>query len=393
MGPSLAKKGEAAATASAFWSVFAEELSCIVGDPAPTPEALRGEGQPPESAATNYTSVDALAEPLVALCLSGGGIRSASFGLGVLQGLARFGLLEKFHYLSTVSGGGYIGSFLTAWRSHEGDDARVFQKLNRPAHTDGKEADEVASIRAFSNYLTPHAGVFSPDTWTAIVIIIRNLVLNWMIFAPFFMGALLLPRFCRDLLDYTAFGMASDPWFLTWWAAGAATIGFTCASYGRRRSEAKWLTTGRFLWLVVLPLVAASIFLTARTAVLMRGVPPSGPPAARLGVGFGVVCYLTAWLLASLFLRFKRTSQAAPRNHFSALYDALAFGGIGRAGGISDRPGHDLGAALVAQPCRPRQDLLLAGSGRHELGHAERARWRVGLRRPAQLLLPRRHGP
>ena len=40
-----------------------------------------------------------------ALCLSGGGIRSATFGLGVIQGLARYGLLDKFHYLSTVSGG------------------------------------------------------------------------------------------------------------------------------------------------------------------------------------------------------------------------------------------------------------------------------------------------
>src|SRR5262245_57771329 len=51
-----------------------------------------------------------------ALCLSGGGIRSASFGLGVLQALARRDLLFRFHYLSTVSGGGYIGGWLSAWR-------------------------------------------------------------------------------------------------------------------------------------------------------------------------------------------------------------------------------------------------------------------------------------
>ena len=44
------------------------------------------------------------------LCLSGGGIRSATFGLGVLQSLARLQLLDKFDYLSTVSGGGYIGA-------------------------------------------------------------------------------------------------------------------------------------------------------------------------------------------------------------------------------------------------------------------------------------------
>src|SRR5262249_19535949 len=38
-----------------------------------------------------------------ALCLSGGGIRSAAFALGALQALASRGLLTRFHYLSTVS--------------------------------------------------------------------------------------------------------------------------------------------------------------------------------------------------------------------------------------------------------------------------------------------------
>src|SRR5579864_9216333 len=51
-----------------------------------------------------------------ALCISGGGIRSATFALGALQGLADLGILENFDYLSTVSGGGYIGSWLTAWK-------------------------------------------------------------------------------------------------------------------------------------------------------------------------------------------------------------------------------------------------------------------------------------
>ena len=52
---------------------------------------------------------------LTALCLSGGGIRSAAFALGVVQALARKGLLPHFHYLSTVSGGGYLGAWLSRW--------------------------------------------------------------------------------------------------------------------------------------------------------------------------------------------------------------------------------------------------------------------------------------
>ncbi|MBI3082268.1 MAG: patatin-like phospholipase family protein, partial [Gemmatimonadetes bacterium] len=48
----------------------------------------------------------------VGLACSGGGIRSATFCLGFFQGLAQHGLLRHVDYLSTVSGGGYFGSFL-----------------------------------------------------------------------------------------------------------------------------------------------------------------------------------------------------------------------------------------------------------------------------------------
>jgi Patatin-like phospholipase len=51
-------------------------------------------------------------EETIGLALSGGGIRSATFSLGVLQSLAKRGFLEKIDYLSTVSGGGYAGCFL-----------------------------------------------------------------------------------------------------------------------------------------------------------------------------------------------------------------------------------------------------------------------------------------
>jgi len=52
--------------------------------------------------------------PLVGLGLSGGGIRSATFCLGVLQGLAEKGVIRLVDYLSTVSGGGYLGACLTS---------------------------------------------------------------------------------------------------------------------------------------------------------------------------------------------------------------------------------------------------------------------------------------
>jgi hypothetical protein len=55
----------------------------------------------------------------VGLALSGGGIRSATFCLGFLQQLHRLKLLRIFDYLSTVSGGGYVGGWWSAWLSRE----------------------------------------------------------------------------------------------------------------------------------------------------------------------------------------------------------------------------------------------------------------------------------
>src|SRR5262249_20775060 len=46
---------------------------------------------------------------LVGLALSGGGVRSAAFCLGALQALDEAHVLARVDYLSTVSGGGYIG--------------------------------------------------------------------------------------------------------------------------------------------------------------------------------------------------------------------------------------------------------------------------------------------
>src|SRR5436309_15838352 len=64
-------------------------------------------------------AVHKLPKKRTALCFSGGGIRSATFGLGVLQGLAQRGLLKEFDYLSTVSGGGYLGGWFSAWLKRE----------------------------------------------------------------------------------------------------------------------------------------------------------------------------------------------------------------------------------------------------------------------------------
>ena len=65
-------------------------------------------------AATSAPSRPESPQAAIGLALSGGGIRSATLSLGVLQSLARRGLLEKIDYLSTVSGGGYMGCYFAS---------------------------------------------------------------------------------------------------------------------------------------------------------------------------------------------------------------------------------------------------------------------------------------
>lgn len=62
---------------------------------------------------------------LVGLALSGGGIRSATFCLGLIRALAKNKLLTKVDYLSTVSGGGYSGAMLGRLYQSKGDGKAV----------------------------------------------------------------------------------------------------------------------------------------------------------------------------------------------------------------------------------------------------------------------------
>ncbi len=135
-----------------------------------------------------------------AICLSGGGIRSATFALGVLTGLARHKLLGKFDYLSTVSGGGYIGSWLSAWMKYESAPAVQAQLGAMSGEKLQPDPEPVRHLRAYSSYLTPALGMLSADTWTLVATMVRNLLLNWIVVVPLMLSALLLPRLAVSAL-------------------------------------------------------------------------------------------------------------------------------------------------------------------------------------------------
>jgi hypothetical protein len=201
-----------------FAEVLAEELKQVAACrraiyaearrrfPKPDPGAAPPPPTPPRDAAPagaaaepqKLPRLEALDQHLAGLALSGGGIRSATFALGVLQGLASLKLLSRFDYLSTVSGGGYIGSWLAAWVKREGRFLEVEDQLApsrvsqaapaRPPLGAGTVVDEepepVHHLRAYSNYLTPRPGLLSIDTWTVGVIYVRNALINQLFLLP-----------------------------------------------------------------------------------------------------------------------------------------------------------------------------------------------------------------
>jgi len=169
-------------------------------EPAPAPEVPLPEVEPAPEWQTRdkewvKATEDAHAANLVGLAFSGGGIRSATFNLGALQALAELKLLSRFDYLSTVSGGGYIGG---GWP--RGPNAGQFRTGAKPAgdnrvhQEDDNEPREIRFLRVFSNYLTPKMGLVSGDTLAAAGIVLRNVLLNQLVLLTVLAALLLLPR-------------------------------------------------------------------------------------------------------------------------------------------------------------------------------------------------------
>jgi hypothetical protein len=183
--------------------------------PSQSPAASPTQKSPPEPIVIR-TAAEALVEERAALglqngqpaalCLSGGGIRSAAFCLGVIQALNAYDLLDKFHYLSTVSGGGYTGAWLTRCiAAANGNTAAALKELQtfKPPGTaapnapliplDDQEPRQINDLRSYTNFLTPSPGPASADTWAALVIIVRNIIINWAVFVPILLAAAALP--------------------------------------------------------------------------------------------------------------------------------------------------------------------------------------------------------
>src|SRR5213075_2538089 len=85
-------------------------------------------------------------------------------------------------------------------RSQGGSAAESFDRVNDqlipnpdPSH-DVRHPRPLAWLRQYSNYLTPRRGVFSGDTWAAIIIWLRNTLLIQLILVSGLLGLLMIPH-------------------------------------------------------------------------------------------------------------------------------------------------------------------------------------------------------
>ncbi len=139
----------------------------------------------------------AWAEGLFGLAFSGGGIRSATFNLGVIQALCELKLLRQVHYLSVVSGGGYIGGWLTSLMHRRNDpnlsrEQQFAEWEGQLSAESGREDEAISHLRNFSNYLTPKKGAATADTWSAIATYLRNVLLNQSILIATLLSLLII---------------------------------------------------------------------------------------------------------------------------------------------------------------------------------------------------------
>ena len=248
-----------------------------------------------------------LAKPprdLFGIALSGGGIRSATFNLGLLQGLAESKLLRHFDYLSTVSGGGYIGSFWSRWRSRPGPSTGVlpedvaFPAVEQP----GGEDRAIRHLREFSNFLSPRLGLFNLETGNIASVLVASIVPS------------LLASLCFLLLALYAW--AACAWALFSSPPLASLAGLLLALFGiqvffegtwRRCSQAEQRSGGVYAIALLFVLAAAGLawwywFLAHGRVLGWAWIPVPLPRAGWIPLGLGGWRGFANFLAASPYL-------------------------------------------------------------------------------------------
>ena len=162
------------------------------------------------------------ADALVGVGLSGGGIRSGTFALGLFQGLAKgaagsrrpTGLLRHIDYLSTVSGGGYFGSFFGRLLTRDyvkkpEDVERILQGKTQP--------EVLRFLRENGRYMAPNGG---GDSLLLGAVLFRNWASIQLVLGLFVLAIFLGLQCLRAGLElgHVPLGFTPPADALIWWS-------------------------------------------------------------------------------------------------------------------------------------------------------------------------------
>ena len=195
----------------------------------------------------------------VGLALSGGGIRSAATCLGAIQALHHNKRLQSIDYLSTVSGGGYIGCCLAAAMSDTGGRRFPFDD---PFGEDVSDNPALSHLRNFSNYLLPRGRGGLANIVDVVVVIGRGMLANLIMVLAFLLAAALATYWAYprpDLLRSGSFVPAFlDHSLPTWLGVGG------------------WIGTAPFgatLWFLTLLAILLALWAVLRSIDRIRWIP------------------------------------------------------------------------------------------------------------------------
>ena len=181
------------------------------------------------NASARTIALDESLPQLHGLSLSGGGIRSASFCLGVVEALAELGVLNQFHYVSSVSGGGYAASWLAAWSYREPDGIAGVQRTLRETSTNAAPPSEVQHLSRYVTYLAPRAGALSADLWSLLSAYFRNLTITLGTTLP---AVIVLASIPMMMALFAAFSRSRE--WIVWLAGVVCVFTVTISGLGMR---------------------------------------------------------------------------------------------------------------------------------------------------------------
>lgn len=273
---------------------------------------------------------------LVGLALSGGGVRSATFNLGLLEGLNAHGVLDHVDYLSTVSGGGYIGGWWSSYRKRvttascdATKEPPIFPKVEGNLVP---EPPEIRHLREFRSYLSPQWGLFRIAMWTAWLSVAQATLLG------------LITTFCILTIVISLWQAAL--WLLVRWPAVASCICFVIVAiwteylWAKQQPEPKYETHERLAVIVASGFEAVTVLglgeFLRRSSFLgflwARGPAWLAPQARALSIGSlsyfgaGALALFAGAFLDCLFRGERRRAAARVAMHAYQRATGRVFG-------------------------------------------------------------------